>query len=222
MINVAIIDDQDLIREGLALIVGSAPDIEVVLSGTDGQDLVDAVRDRRAIDVALVDIRMPGLDGLEATRRVVGRPGSSAVLILTTFDEDEYVLGAVAAGASGFLLKRASGEELIGAVRSVADGDAVLSPSVTRQVLARMRAGIDTGLEAVPAPSLSHLTERETDVLRCIGDGLNNAEIATALFLSESTVKTHVGHVLAKTHSRDRVRAALLAVRTGLVELDAE
>lgn len=222
MIKVAIIDDQDLIREGLAMIVRSAPDIEVVLSGSDGQDLVDAVADGRAIDVALVDIRMPGLDGLEATRRVVGRPGAPAVLILTTFDEDEYVLGAVAAGASGFLLKRASGEQLIGAVRSVAEGDSVLSPSVTRQVLARMRAGIDTGADPVPVPSLSHLTDRETDVLRCIGDGLNNTEIAAALFLSESTVKTHVGHVLAKTQSRDRVHAALLAVRTGLVDLDAE
>jgi DNA-binding NarL/FixJ family response regulator len=218
VINVAIIDDQDLIREGLAMIVGSAPDIDVVLSGSDGQDLIDAVAERRAIDVALVDIRMPGVDGLEATRRVVGRPGAPAVLILTTFDEDEYVLGAVAAGASGFLLKRATGDQLIGAVRSVAEGDAVLSPSVTRQVLARIRGGIDNGSEPVPVPSLSYLTDRETDVLRCIGDGLNNAEIAATLFRSESTVKTHVGNVLAKTQSRDRVRAALLAVRTGLVE----
>jgi DNA-binding NarL/FixJ family response regulator len=198
------------------MIVGSAPDIDVVLTGSDGQDLVDAVAERRAIDVALVDLRMPGVDGLEATRRVVGRRGAPAVLILTTFDEDEYVLGAVAAGASGFLLKRATGAQLIGAVRSVAEGDAVLSPSITRQVLARMRAGIDS--EPIPVPSLSYLTERETDVLRCIGDGLNNAEIAAVLFLSESTVKTHVGNVLAKTHSRDRVRAALLAVRTGLVD----
>ncbi len=219
MINVAIIDDQDLIREGLALIVGSAPDIDVVLSGAHGHDLIDAVANRRAIDVALVDIRMPGIDGLETTRRVVGRPGAPAVLILTTFDDDEYVLGAVAAGASGFLLKRASGEQLIGAVRSVAEGDAVLSPSVTRQVLARMRSGIDSASEPAEVPSLSYLTDRETDVLRCIGDGLNNAEIAATLFLSESTVKTHVGNVLAKTQSRDRVRAALLAVRTGLVEL---
>jgi DNA-binding NarL/FixJ family response regulator len=200
------------------MIVGSAPDIDVVLSGSDGQDLIDAVAERRAIDVALVDIRMAGVDGLEATRRVVGRPGAPAVLILTTFDEDEYVLGAVAAGASGFLLKRATGDQLIGAVRSVAEGDAVLSPSVTRQVLARIRGGIDNGSEPVPVPSLSYLTDRETDVLRCIGDGLNNAEIAATLFLSESTVKTHVGNVLAKTQSRDRVRAALLAVRTGLVE----
>jgi DNA-binding NarL/FixJ family response regulator len=222
VINVAIIDDQDLVREGLAMIVGSAPDIDVVLSGADGQDLIDAVSDRRPIDVALVDIRMPGVDGLEATRRVVGRPGAPAVLILTTFSDDDYVLGAVAAGASGFLLKRASGQQLISAVRSIAEGDAVLSPSVTRQMLARMRAGIDSGGEPVPVPSLSYLTDRETDVLRCIGDGLNNAEIAATLFLSESTVKTHVGNVLAKTHSRDRVRAALLAVRTGLAELDVD
>jgi DNA-binding NarL/FixJ family response regulator len=222
VINVAIIDDQDLVREGLAMIVGSAPDIDVVLSGADGQDLIDAVSDRRAIDVALVDIRMPGVDGLEATRRVVGRPGAPAVLILTTFNDDDYVIAAVAAGASGFLLKRASGQQLISAVRSIAEGDAVLSPSVTRQMLVRMRAGIDSGGEPVPVPSLSYLTDRETDVLRCIGDGLNNAEIAATLFLSESTVKTHVGNVLAKTHSRDRVRAALLAVRTGLAELDAD
>jgi DNA-binding NarL/FixJ family response regulator len=222
VINVAIIDDQDLVREGLAMIVGSAPDIDVVLSGADGQDLIDAVSERRAIDVALVDIRMPGVDGLEATRRVVGRPGAPAVLILTTFNDDDYVIAAVAAGASGFLLKRASGQQLISAVRSIAEGDAVLSPSVTRQMLVRMRAGIDSGGEPVPVPSLSYLTDRETDVLRCIGDGLNNAEIAATLFLSESTVKTHVGNVLAKTHSRDRVRAALLAVRTGLAELDAD
>ena len=122
-------------------------------------------------------------------------------------------------GPAGSLLKRASGEQLIRAVRSVAEGDAVLAPSVTRQVLARLRAGIDNGSEPTAVPSLSYLTDRETDVLRCIGDGLNNAEIAAALFLSESTVKTHIGNVLAKTHSRDRVRAALLAVRTGLVDL---
>jgi DNA-binding NarL/FixJ family response regulator len=222
VIRVAIIDDQDLIREGLAMIVGSAPDIDVVLSGADGQDLIDAVVQHRPIDVALVDVRMPGVDGLEATRQVVGRPGAPAVLILTTFDEDEYVLGAIAAGASGFLLKRASGEQLIGAVRSVAEGDAVLSPGVTRQVLTRIRAGMDHETEPVAVPSLANLTDRELDVLRCIGDGLNNAEIARTLFLSESTVKTHVGNVLAKTHSRDRVRAALLAVRTGLVELRSE
>lgn len=217
MIRVAIVDDQELIREGLAMIVGAAPDMEVVLSGADGQDLVDAVADHRAIDVALVDIRMPGIDGLEATRRIAGRQGAPAVLILTTFDEDEYVLSAVAAGASGFLLKRASGQQLVEAVRSVADGDAVLSPSVTRQVLARMRAGVDLAGEPAAVPSVAHLTDRETDVLRCIGEGLNNAEIASTLFLSESTIKTHVGNVLAKTHSRDRVRAALLAVRAGLV-----
>ncbi len=141
------------------------------------------------------------------------------MLILTTFDEGEYVLGAVAAGASGFLLKPASGEQLIRAVRAVAEGDAVLSPSVTGRVLARMRIGMDSQPEPVTAPSLSHLTDREPTYSAASATASNNAEIAATLFLSESTVKTHVGSVLAKTQSRDRVRAALLAKRTGLVEL---
>lgn len=222
-LKVAIVDDQDLIREGLALIVGADPDLQVVLSAPDGQGLVDAVARGLDMDVALVDIRMPGLDGLEATRRIVGYPRAPAIIILTTFDDDDYVLGAVAAGASGFLLKRATGDQLVAAIRSVANGDAILSPSVTRQVLARMRSDLAADpLAAVappPGPLLDGLTDREVEVLRCLGHGLSNAEIARTLFLSTSTVKTHVGSVLAKTGTRDRVQAALFAVRAGLVTL---
>lgn len=218
-VNVAIVDDQDLIREGLAMIVDADPGLRVVFSASGGQYLVDAVARGLDVDVALVDIRMPGMDGLEATRRIVGRPHAPAVIILTTFDEDDYVLGAVAAGASGFLLKRATGDQLVAAVRSVAEGDAILSPSVTRQVLARMRTDLGVDVAPLPGSMMDGLTGREVDVLRCIGQGMNNAEIAQTLFLSTSTVKTHVGSVLAKTGTRDRVQAALLAVRAGLVAL---
>lgn len=213
MIKVAIIDDQDLIREGLAMIVDSAPDMEVVLSGADGQDLIDAVVDRRPIDVALVDVRMPGVDGLEATRRVVGRAGAPAVLILTTFDEDEYVLGAIAAGASGFLLKRAKPEELVHGVRVVASGTSLVLPDLTRRLIAdRQPATAVRGAAALP-----QLTAREVDVLRLVAAGLSNAEIAERLFLSAETVKTHLSRVLVKVGARDRTQAVIAAYESGFV-----
>ncbi len=215
MIRVGIVDDQNLIRDGLSSILESSPDIRVVFRGADGQEFVEAVRSGVAMDVALVDIRMPRMDGLEATRLVTGLDPSPAVVVLTTFDDDEYVMEALQVGAVGFLLKRCSRGDLLAAVSAAAAGDAVLSPGVTRTVIARMLAGLPASPRARPQPP--RLTERETAVLRGIGSGLSNAEIAADLFLSESTVKTHVSNVLAKTHSRDRVQAALLAVRTGLV-----
>ena len=212
-VRVAVVDDQHLVREGFAMILGAQPDMEVVVQAEHGGQLLDAVRVDPRIDVALVDIRMPVLDGLAATRALAALPHAPAVVVVTTFDEDAYVLDAVAAGARGFLLKRCSGRELVEAVRRVAAGEAILSPEVTAAVLARVRS---TG-GAPPADLAEHqLTQRECDVLALVGAGLNNTEIAARLHLSMSTVKTHVTNVLAKTGSRDRVQAAILAVRAGL------
>ncbi|GIH12066.1 response regulator transcription factor [Rugosimonospora africana] len=213
MIRVAIADDQHLVRDGFSLILRSQPDIEVAAEAADGRQFLDAVRADPGIDVALVDIRMPVLDGLRATRELATIPHAPAVIVVTTFDDDAYVLDAVAAGARGFLLKRCSAHDLIAAVRTVAAGEAILSAEVTGAVLDRLRA---TG----PGPRVDltacQLTHRETDVLALIGAGLNNTEIAARLYLSMSTVKTHVTNVLAKTGSRDRVQAAILAIRAGL------
>ncbi|WP_018156754.1 response regulator transcription factor [Demetria terragena] len=208
-IRVAVVDDQSLVVEGFSLILNAADGIEVALQCADGQALVDAVHRGSNLDVALVDIRMPVMDGLEATRRLARVASAPSVIVVTTFDDDAYVLEAIAAGAAGFLLKRCTGRELVDAVRAVAAGDAVLSPGVTQAVLRHVHPSGAT------APDLDrfHLTERERDVLALIGDGLNNTEIGEALFLSMSTVKSHVSNVLAKTGSRDRVQAALLAHR---------
>jgi DNA-binding NarL/FixJ family response regulator len=213
VIRVAVVDDQQLVREGFALILGAQPDIEVAVQAEDGKQFLDAVRRDPGLDIALVDIRMPVLDGIQATRELAALPHAPAVIVVTTFDEDAYVIEAIAAGAQGFLLKRCSGQELVAAVRTVAAGDAILSPSVTHAVMARLR-----GESAAPSADLAayHLTSRETDVLALVGAGLNNTEIAARLFLSLSTVKSHVTNVLAKTGSRDRVRAAILAIRAGL------
>ena len=211
--RVAVVDDQHLVREGFAMILGAQPDLEVAVQAEDGQQLLDAVRADPRLDVALVDIRMPVLDGLQATRALAGLPHAPAVVVVTTFDQDEYVLEAIAAGARGFLLKRCSGRELVEAVRRVAAGEAILSPEVTRTVLARVRSD---GGPARTDLAAYQLTQRETDVLALVGAGLNNTEVAQRLHLSTSTVKTHVTNVLAKTGSRDRVQAAILAVRAGL------
>jgi DNA-binding NarL/FixJ family response regulator len=213
VIRVAVVDDQQLVREGFALILGAQPDIEVAVQAEDGKQFLDAVRRDPGLDIALVDIRMPVLDGIQATRELTALPHAPAVIVVTTFDEDAYVIEAIAAGAQGFLLKRCSGQELVAAVRTVAAGDAILSPSVTHAVMARLR-----GESAGPSADLAtyRLTSRETDVLALVGAGLNNTEIAARLFLSLSTVKSHVTNVLAKTGSRDRVRAAILAIRAGL------
>ena len=213
MIRVAIADDQQLVRDGFSLILRSQPDIDVAAEAADGRQLLDVVRRDPRIDVALVDIRMPVLDGLHATRELAAIPHAPAVIVVTTFDDDAYVLDAIASGARGFLLKRCSARELIAAVRTVAAGEAILSAAVTGAVLDRVRA---TGPAIRVELATYHLTGREADVLALIGAGLNNNEIAERLHLSMSTVKTHVTNVLAKTGSRDRVRAAILAIQAGL------
>jgi DNA-binding NarL/FixJ family response regulator len=214
VIRVAIADDQHLVRDGFSLILRSQPDIEVAAEAADGRQFLDAVRRDPLIDVALVDIRMPVLDGLQATRELAAIPHAPAVIVVTTFNDDGYVLDAIASGARGFLLKRCSAADLIAAVRTVAAGEAILSAEVTGAVLERLR-------RSGPAPGLNlatyELTARETDVLALIGAGLNNTEIAARLYLSMSTVKSHVTNVLAKTGSRDRVQAAILAIRVGLL-----
>jgi len=213
VIRVAVVDDQDLVRQGLALILRAQPDLDVAVEAADGQEFLDAVRADPRVDVALVDIRMPGLDGLAATRALAAVPHAPAVIVVTTFDEDSYVLDAIAAGARGFLLKRCSGRELVEAVRRVAAGDSILSPDVTGAVLDRVRAlGPATLADLTPFA----LTEREREILALLGAGLTNAEMTVRLHLSMSSVKTHVSNVLAKTGSRDRVQAAILAIRAGL------
>lgn len=213
MIRAAIVDDQQLVREGFSLILGAHPDIEVSVQASDGREFLEAVRADPRLDVALVDIRMPVLDGLQATRQLAALPHAPAVIVVTTFDEDAYVLDAIAAGARGFLLKRCSGRELVGAVRSVVAGESILSPQVTGAVLDRVRS---TGSHVQVDLTACALTSREADVLALVGAGLNNSEIAARLHLTMSTVKTHVSNVLAKTGSRDRVQAAILAIRAGL------
>ncbi|GGO91029.1 DNA-binding response regulator [Nocardioides phosphati] len=214
MIRAAVVDDQDMVREGFSLILSAQPDVEVALQAADGQAFLDGVRADPRLDVALVDIRMPVLDGLQATRSLAGLPSAPAVIVVTTFDDDAYVLDAIAAGARGFLLKRCSGRELVEAVRTVAAGGSILSPQITGAVLARVRQTSTSRPQASIAGL--ELTDREHDVLEMIGLGLNNTEIAARLHLTVSTVKTHVGNVLAKTGSRDRVQAAILAIRAGL------
>jgi DNA-binding NarL/FixJ family response regulator len=212
-IRVAVVDDQELVRDGFALILRAQPDLEVAVEAPDGQAFLDAVRADPRIDVALVDIRMPVLDGLAATRALAAIPHAPAVVVVTTFDDDAYVLDAIAAGARGFLLKRCSARELVEAVRRVAAGDSILSPDVTATVLDRVRAAGPATRADLAAYGL---TEREREVLALVGTGLTNTEIAARLHLSMSSVKTHVSNVLAKTASRDRVQAAILAIRAGL------
>jgi DNA-binding NarL/FixJ family response regulator len=213
MIRVAVVDDQEMVRDGFSMMIAAQPDMEVAVAVEDGQKFLDAVRTDPRIDVALVDIRMPLLDGLQATRALTSIPHAPAVVVVTTFDDDTYVLDAIAAGARGFLLKRCSGRELVQAVRTVASGGSILSTDVTGAVLDRVR-----GAGPVSSVDLAgyRLTSRERDVLALVGAGLNNSEISGRLHLSVSTVKSHVTNVLAKTGSRDRVQAAILAIRAGM------
>ena len=212
-----LVDDQALLRTGFRLVLEAAPDIEVVGEASDG---ITAESMARAVtpDVVLMDIRMPNRNGIEATAAITAALPEVKVLILTTFDLDEYAFGGLRAGASGFLLKDTRPAELIEAIRVVASGDAVVSPRVTRRMLELFgqRLPDDQGHDAVH-PSLRHLTPRELEVLTAIGAGLSNLEIATKFFVSEATIKTHVGNVLAKTGSRDRVQAVVLAYTAGLV-----
>ena len=215
MIRVLLADDEQLIREGLRLILGLQPDIEVVGEAADG---VEALRLAAELtpDVLLADIRMPRLDGLEVTERLADRDVRPRVLILTTFDADEYLYRALKAGASGFLLKDVPRGQLLHAVRVVAAGDELLSPAITRRLVERFMSPPPAGRGVL---RLDRLTPRETDVLRLVGSGLSNAEIATTLFLSEATVKTHLAHVFTKLDLRDRAQAVVVAYESGLVRV---
>jgi DNA-binding NarL/FixJ family response regulator len=210
--RVLLADDQELVRAGFRMILETQADIEVVGDAGDGVEAV-AVTRRLQPDVVLMDIRMPNLDGLQATKQLMAAGSASRVVILTTFDLDEYVYQALTAGASGFLLKNAPPEQLIGAVRVVAAGDALLAPSITRRVIQQFaRLPPPGGTDA-----LAGLTERERQVLQLVARGLSNAEIAAELFVSDATVKSHVAHLLAKLRLRDRVQAVVLAYESGLV-----
>ena len=215
MIRVALVDDQAMVRAGFRMILESEPDITVVGEAGDGRDAVDVVA-HSAPDVVLMDVRMPVMDGIEATRRLVASASQARVLILTTFDLDDYVYAALRAGASGFMLKDAPAEQLINAVRVIAAGDALLAPSVTRLLIEEVsrRPAVDA---ASVAPGLVDLTDRELEVLLLMARGLSNGEIATQLYLGEATVKTHVGRVLTKLDLRDRVQAVVVAYESGLV-----
>ena len=213
MIKVVIADDQELVREGLRMMLEAEPDIDVAAEAADGRQALDAVRATDP-DVVLMDVRMPDLDGIEATARLVASGAHAKVLMLTTFDLDEYVYRALKAGASGFLLKDASREQLAAAVRTVADGKALLAPVITRRL-------IEDFCRQPPPREIAHahsdLSPRELEVLRHLAQGLSNAEIARTLYLSEATVKSHVASVLSKLRLRDRAQAIVHAYETGLV-----
>jgi RNA polymerase sigma factor (sigma-70 family) len=212
-VRVLLVDDDALMRAGLAAILSSDATIEVVGEATDGHEAIERVRQVRP-DVALMDIRMPGLDGIAATREAVAAAPETRVVILTTFEQDDYIFGALTAGASGFLLKRTSPEELIAAIHAVAAGDSLLSPSVTRRVIDRMAR--HPAAEATFDARLDELTPREREVLEQLARGLSNAEIAQALVIEESTVKTHVKRILMKLRLRDRVQAVIFAYESGV------
>ncbi|QNA75349.1 response regulator transcription factor [Streptomyces sp. So13.3] len=214
MIRVVVAEDQSAVRAGLVMILRSAPDIEVVGEAADGEEAVLLARELRP-DVVLMDIQMPRLDGVEATRRVVAEQLAD-VLVLTTFDLDEYVFGALRAGAAGFLLKDTDAERLLEGVRLVARGDGMIAPAVTRRLI-RAFAGQPAKRSADPAV-LDVLTPREREVLACLGSGQSNAEIAVRLEMAEATTKTHVSRILAKLEMRSRVQAAVLAQELGMVQ----
>ncbi|MEU9296624.1 response regulator transcription factor [Streptomyces sp. NPDC048266] len=214
-IRVVVADDQELVRSGFAMILDAQPDIEVVAEAGDGAEAVDAVR-RLGPDVALLDIRMPGTDGIEACRAISAESGCRTVM-LTTFDTDAYVYEALHAGASGFLLKDVRRDDLVHAVRVVAAGDSLLAPSVARRLVEQYTAGGPRRTPPGPDPRLDVLTGRERETLLLLARGLSNAEIAAELVVSEHTVKTHVGNVLAKLGLRDRIQAVICAYETGLV-----
>ena len=218
-VSVLLADDQELVRTGLRTILQGQEDIEVVGEAEDGDLAVEAARRLRP-DVVVMDVRMPTMDGLEATRRIGSQPDAPRVLVLTTFDLDEYVYEALRAGASGFLLKGAPADQLVHAVRVVASGEALISPSITRRLIdefaRRPRA------DSTPPPALDELTAREHDVLDLIARGMSNPEIAEELVVSAATVKTHVAHILMKLGVRDRVQAVILLYESGVIEPGAD
>ena len=216
MIRVLVADDQSMVRAGFRMLLAGEEDIEVVAEASNGLEAIDKAA-RFDPTVVLMDIRMPELDGLQATRRILTADDTARILILTTFDLDEYVYEALRAGASGFVLKDDSPEQLIAAIRTVAAGDALLSPTITKRVIQKFAR--------MPRPSppkeLDDLSEREREVFRSMAHGLSNGEIAQELYISETTVKTHVTHILQKLNLRDRVQAVVLAYQTGIFEADA-
>ncbi|MFD3499860.1 response regulator [Streptomyces sp. NPDC058676] len=214
-IRVLIADDQQMVRQGFTVLLNTQPDIDVIGQAVDGLDAIVKVAEL-APDVVLMDIRMPELGGIEATRRITGERPDIKVLVLTTFDLDEYVYEALRAGASGFLLKDASADKLAEAVRIVAAGDALLAPGITRRLIAEF-SRLDDRPRAPLKERVGGLTERETEVLALIAQGLSNAEIAERLVVAEQTVKTHVGRILVKLGLRDRTQAAVFAYESGLV-----
>ena len=216
-IRVLVADDQSMVRAGFRMLLSQEQDIEVVAEASNGLEAVDKAARFRPT-VALMDIRMPELDGLQATRRILAADGAARILILTTFDLDEYVYEALRAGASGFVLKDDPPEQLLAAIRTVAGGDALLSPTITRRVIKQFTR--------IPRPApptqLDELTERELEVFRLIARGLSNAEIGQELYISDTTVKTHITHILQKLDLRDRVQAVVLAYETGLFDTNAQ
>jgi DNA-binding NarL/FixJ family response regulator len=215
-LRVAIVDDQQLVRAGFRMILEAEDDLEVVGEAGDGIAAVDLIR-RTEPDVVLLDVRMPHRDGIQATRDIVASGSGTRVVILTTFGLDEYVFAALRAGASGFLLKDAPPEDLVAAVRTIAAGDALLSPAVTQRVVTAFVEGVAVGEAFTEPDELGSLTEREREVLMLLARGCSNAEVASALFVSETTVKTHVGRILAKLGLRDRVQAVVYAYEHGVV-----
>lgn len=222
-IRVALVDDQQLVRAGFRMVIDSQPDLQVVFEAGDGAQAVRALgptarRGLDPVDVVLMDVRMPTMDGLTATARITG-DGGPRVIVLTTFDLDEYVLAAIRAGASGFLLKDAPPEDLLAAIRTVHRGDAVIAPSTTRRLIERMVTALpaEQAASSDHGAAVTHLTDREREVLVLMARGRSNGEIATELYVAEATVKTHVGRVLAKLGARDRVQAVVIAYEAGLV-----
>jgi DNA-binding NarL/FixJ family response regulator len=215
-IQILLVDDQELVRAGFKMVLDAQPDMRVVGEAADGIAALESLRSARA-DVVVMDVRMPKLDGIETTRRICRAGDRPRVLMLTTFDLDEYAYAALKAGASGFLLKDVPPEELLFGIRSVHSGDAVVAPSVTRRLIDRFAPMFPTTGDQ-PSAELARLTGREREVLVLIAQGLSNSEIADKLFVSEATVKTHVGRVLAKLGLRDRVQAVVFAYETGLVK----
>ncbi|TWG95600.1 LuxR family two component transcriptional regulator [Nocardioides sp. J9] len=220
-IRVFLVDDQELVRAGFRMLIDSEPDLTVVGEAGDGSEALQRLA-VTGCDVVLMDVRMPRLDGVEATRRLAERPGAPQVVVLTTFDLDEYAFAAIRAGAAAFLLKDATPDTLLGAIRTVHAGDSVVAPSTTRRLLEHFASalpapGAATGDAPAPDERLATLTDRERETLVLVGRGLSNSEIAAEFVVSEATVKTHIGRLLAKTGSRDRVQLVVLAYETGLV-----